>query len=74
MKKGIRIKPISVDDIKVGDIISYRSFENLIVHRVTAKGVDSKGIYFITKGDNSKFSDGKIRYEDIEYITIGILY
>ncbi len=46
----------------------------LIVHRVVDKGVDSDGVYFITKGDNNNYSDGKVRFEEIEYITIGILY
>ncbi|MCK4996944.1 signal peptidase I [Candidatus Pacearchaeota archaeon] len=71
---GIRIKPTVAEEIKVGDIISYRSFGFLVVHRVTEKGQDNKGIYFMTKGDNNSFSDGKIRFKDIEYITIGILY
>ncbi|MDD3993611.1 MAG: hypothetical protein PHX15_00225 [Candidatus Nanoarchaeia archaeon] len=71
---GIRIKPKSVQEINNGDIISFRKNGMLIVHRVVDKGVDSEGIYFITKGDNNNYSDGKVRFEDIEYITIGILY
>jgi len=71
---GIRIKPESVQEINNGDIISFRKNGMLIVHRVVDKGVDSEGIYFITKGDNNNYSDGKVRFEDIEYITIGILY
>jgi len=71
---GIRIVPEFESEIEVGDIISYRDFSGLIVHRVVEKGMDSKGVYFIAQGDNNVFSDGKIRFEDVEYITIGILY
>ena len=71
---GIRIKPNNVKDIEIGDIISFRSGNKLIVHRVIEKGTDETGIYFITKGDGNFFSDGKVRFEDVEYITIGILW
>lgn len=71
---GIRIKPYSEDDIEIGDIVSFRKDGFLIVHRVIEKGIDSQGTYFVTKGDNNNFNDGKIRFQDIEYLTVGILY
>jgi hypothetical protein len=71
---GIRITPKSEQEIKVGDIVSFRLFGRLVVHRVIEKGIDEKGIYFITKGDNNLVNDGKIRFEDIEYVTIGIIW
>jgi len=71
---GIRIVPETADQIEVGDIISYK-FENmLIVHRVVEKGFDGQGVYFITKGDNNMISDGKVRFEDIEYVTVGVIF
>jgi len=71
---GIRVVPESVDDVEVGDIVSYRFDSFLIVHRVVEKGVDSEGVYFITQGDNNIFSDDKIRFEDIEYVTVGVIW
>ncbi len=71
---GIRIVPKSEDEIKVGDIITYKDGENLIVHRVIEKGIDKEGIYFIMKGDNNTISDGKVRFRDIKYKTIGIIW
>ena len=71
---GIRIKPNSVNDIEVGDIVSFRKENILIVHRVIEKGEDEKGDYFITKGDNTNITDGKIRFGDIEYITVGVIW
>ena len=41
---------------------------------VIEKGIDEDGIYFITKGDNNSITDGKIRFEDIEYITVGVIW
>ena len=71
---GIRIKPKASEEINEGDIVSFRKEQGLIVHRVIKKGIDDEGTFFITKGDNSEVDDGKIRFEDIEYITIGILW
>ena len=71
---GIRVVPSSEKDISVGDIVSFRSFSNLIVHRVVEIGEDEKGVYFITKGDNNVVDDGRIRFEDIEYVTVGVIW
>jgi len=71
---GIRVVPENSDQIKIGDIVSFRFGGNLIVHRVVEKGTDSEGIYFITQGDNNVYSDDKIRFEDIEYVTVGIIF
>ncbi|MBT4165672.1 hypothetical protein HOE04_01390 [archaeon] len=71
---GIRIEPDSEEDVHIGDIITFRKGAKLIIHRVIEKGVDNDGIYFITKGDNSLVSDGKIRFDDIKYITVGIIW
>jgi len=71
---GIRVVPRSVDEISVGDIVSYRWNGMLIVHRVVEKGVDSEGIYFIMKGDNNFVSDEKVRFNQIEYVTVGVIW
>lgn len=71
---GIRIKPKNENDINIGDIITFRDKGILVVHRVVNKGIDDKGVYFITKGDNNLVNDGKIRFKDIEYKTIAVIY
>jgi len=71
---GIRVKPINEEQIHVGDIVSFKKKDSLVVHRVIEKGMDDEGIYFITKGDNNDFVDGKIRFEDIKYVTLGLIY
>jgi signal peptidase I len=71
---GIRIVPDDKDDIEVGDIVSFRIGGLLVVHRVVEKGIDEDGVYFAMKGDANLIGDGKIRFEDIEYVTIGIIY
>jgi len=71
---GIRIKPTSEVDIHIGDIISFRQDSYSIVHRVVEIRTDVNGTYFITKGDNNPVSDEKIRFTDIEYITIGVIW
>jgi len=74
---GIEIMPDSAGDIKVGDIISYRSkyADGVFIHRVIDKGEDSEGVYFIVKGDNNKYADpGKIRFSQVEGVLVGIIY
>jgi hypothetical protein len=71
---GIRIVPESEDEVGVGDIITFEEGNVFIVHRVIEKGIDNEGVYFITKGDNNNVSDGKIRFKNIKYKTIAIIY
>ena len=71
-----RIK--NYEDLQVGDIVSFIiKFPELnkyceYIHRIIAKGYDSEGLYFITKGDNNWFNDGKIRPEQIFFIVTKI--
>jgi signal peptidase I len=71
---GISVAPKSPDEIDVGDIVSFRRNDQIIVHRVVEKGVDAEGLYFVTKGDNSRADDGKVRFDEIERVLIGIVY
>lgn len=74
---AIEIIPKSVDDIHVGDIISYKSdyADGTIIHRVIKIGNDDKGWYCIVKGDNNQSPDpGKIRFNQIKRILVAIIY
>lgn len=71
---ALEILPLA-DQIEVGDIISYRALDSVVVHRVIEKGVDSSGIYYIVKGDNNSTEDPfKVRYEDIEGVVVAVIY
>lgn len=72
---GIRVKPSSAEDLSVGDIITFRSGLALVVHRIVDVGIDEDGVYYITKGDNNRLADGgKVGFDDIEYVTVGVLW
>jgi hypothetical protein len=74
---GIEIIPESAEQVGVGDVVSYKSeyADGVIIHRVIEKGQDEKGDYFIVKGDNNNSADpGKIRFNQIEGVLVGILY
>lgn len=71
---GIRIIPESEEQINIGDIITFEKNNELIIHRVIEKGIDKNGTYFITKGDNNDITDGKIRFNEIKYLTIGVIW
>lgn len=71
---GIRIQPKSADEIQKGDIVTFQKDSDLIVHRVIEKGEDAQGVWFITKGDNNNADDGKVYFNQIKYVTIGVLF
>ena len=74
---AIEIVPKSPEDIHVGDIVSYESkfARGTIIHRVVEIGYDDKGWYCRMKGDNlSTVDPGKIRFEQIRRIVVGILH
>ena len=74
----LQIVPDSPEDIHVGDIISYSpnyDKELVIIHRVVEIGKDEEGYYYKAKGDNSPWVDpGKIRFENVSRILVGVLY
>ena len=74
--KGIKIPVTEESQLHVGDIITYKdnTNEDLIIHRIIGIGFDDKGNYYVTKGDNNLVSDGKIRFEQIRYKLIVLVY
>ena len=74
---SIEIKPTTPNDIKEGDIISYYSSitGDLVVHRVVGKDNDSRGVFYIVKGDNNSQKDPeKVRFEQVHGVLVGIIY
>jgi signal peptidase I len=72
---GINIVPKNESQIHVGSIIVYKNEDHLIVHRVVAIKNDSYGVYYTLKGDHNKIADPvKVRFSDVAYINIGVIY
>jgi signal peptidase I len=74
---SVEIKPQSEADVRVGDIISYKSdfADGLIIHRVIQAGYDSNGWYAVVQGDNNPTSDpGKVRFSQINGIVVAVIY
>jgi signal peptidase I len=72
--KAIEIKP-KEEDLHVGDIISFKDNEDIIVHRIIDIGSDDRGTYYITKGDNNNAVDqNKVRFEDIKGKVVILIY
>lgn len=74
---AIEVVPKSVDEINVGDIVSYKSeyADGIIIHRVVSKGYDADGVYFIMKGDNNPTQDpGRVRFDQIQRVVVAIVY
>jgi hypothetical protein len=74
---GLEVTPDYATEIQIGDVISFRpSFTTgLIVHRVVQTGYDGAGWYAVTKGDNNPTTDpGKVRFDDVHGVLVGVLY
>ncbi len=74
---GIELKPRTPSELKIGDIISYKSrfTSGLVIHRITDVGYDENGWYAIVKGDNNPEQDpGKVRFDQVNGVLIGIIY
>jgi len=75
---ALEIKPTSPSDIKLGDIIAYKTDDNtndIIIHRVINIAQDNQGIYYIVKGDNNQTADPqKVRFEQIQGVVVAIIY
>ena len=48
--------------------------DEFIIHRIVKIGNDSEGVYFIPKGDANYIPDNKIRFSDIRYKTVILIY
>lgn len=67
----ILIKETKQEDIKKGDIITFKK-EKIITHRIVEMYKNNDTMYYTTKGDNNNVNDAeKVKYEEIEgkYIT-----
>lgn len=73
---GLEIKPKSSDEIQVGDVISYKSGDSIIIHRVVYIGTDSQAVWYAyTRGDNNQVRDlMPVRFEQVQGKLIGIIY
>ena len=72
---SLEIMPESPTQVQVGDIISFRYLDSIIIHRVIETGQDEYGWYARTKGDNSPLPDPyPVRFQNITGIVVGIFY
>ena len=70
---GLEFVPKTPQEVYEGDIIAFSKNGGLIVHRVIQTGYDTEGWFAITQGDSNEFSDGKVRFDQTEYITYAII-
>lgn len=57
----------SIDDLKIGDILVFKSGSKMIIHRYTEKKEDKGTVYIITKGDANNSSDNlKLTINEVE--------
>jgi len=70
---GLEFVPSSPNEVHKGDLVAFQKGDSLIIHRVISTGVDEFGWFAVTKGDNNQYTDGKVSFDDIKFITFGII-
>lgn len=71
----LQIRPTRPEELQVGDIISYKYQDTIIIHRIISTGFDDEGWFAIAKGDNNQLPDReKVRFEQIDRVVVGIIY
>lgn len=74
---GLELIPQSEKDVHVGDVVAYSASwsDGLVVHRVVEQGSDEQGTYYVLKGDNNSSADpGRVRFSQVRYVLIGVIY
>ncbi len=74
---GIEVIPKNPEQLSIGDIIAYEATwtSGIVIHRIIFISNDEQGWYAITKGDNNQVEDPeKVRFTQVKYLLIGILY
>jgi signal peptidase I len=74
---GIQIPVYPNTTLKRGDIISFKLEEKdyTIAHRITDIREDSKGIYYITKGDYQELPDPyRVRHDQVQRLMVGVIW
>lgn len=59
----IYVKPVSFEDLKIGDAVTFSGGSYVVTHRITEIDTDNKSI--VTKGDANKSIDGSVSYSKI---------
>lgn len=70
---GIKI-PIKQTNINLGDIVTYKDGNDLIIHRVVDIKIKDSQTYYLMKGDRNSHVDGWINESQMVYKTIAIIY
>lgn len=66
---------LSESELGLGDIIIFENGAGVpVVHRIVEIGEDKGGWYCVTKGDNNLLKDPKVRFHQIKYLVVGVLY
>ena len=64
-----------VSALVVGDVAVYKTETMYAIHRIIEMGEDKEGRYFHFKGDNNSGKDpDKVRDNQIQWVSIGVIY
>lgn len=59
------IRPISIENVRCGDVVLFRRENHLFVHRIVEKRGSLNAAQFFTKGDAHPTSDGVVQEQEL---------
>ena len=74
---ALEVLPIASEDLRKGDVIGFESkaLNTTVIHRIIEISTDEEGWYAKTKGDaNLAVDPGKVRFEDVKGVLVGLIY
>lgn len=68
--------PANITSLQVGDIIGFHSIEEGVdyAHRIVGLGVDERGWYAETKGDNQGVDNELVRRDNVLGVVVALIY
>jgi signal peptidase len=61
------------NEIRVGDVVIYRVYNKLIIHRVIDVRVKNGEYYYVTQGDNNPIPD-YMYFDVVDGVPVGVSY
>jgi signal peptidase I len=68
----VSIRPVSIAEVRIGDVIIYKNSRQLVAHRLIKKTVISDGCLLTTKGDYVSHPDRALESHRLLGMVVGI--
>lgn len=68
------VKHISIEDVEIGDVVTFKSGENNVTHRVVEKQVNGRNVVLKTQGDAAENVGSREVVTDNNFVGVVVCY